>query len=316
MGGHIYEDSELSSLPAEAWGNVFDVDGPFDPENSWIESAKKEHQLIAMREWFLARYCDPAHETPYNGREGGYLYINGGPYHPSNELGGRFGGLVDPKTIDEMASEMAQEGGDEWAPLSRYAPDDYDERFDLHHGSPHEPLQRLQARIEELKTTLSLQTDGTAKVLVSRLVFSALIGVLESFLWETAQHWIEERQDVLRRCIEKLPAFRDQPMKLGDVFAQHAKVKETVKGYLQNMVWHRWDQVATLYRDGLEVRLPSIKAFEKPLTMRHHIVHRSGTDMEGQLIAISDENVKELADDVEAFAKATTDACFDKFLKF
>ncbi|MDQ0609541.1 hypothetical protein QFZ83_003712 [Variovorax sp. W1I1] len=316
MGGHIYEDSELSNLPPEAWGNVFDADGPFDPENSWLEGASKDDQLIAMREWFLGRYCDPAHETPYNGREGGYLYIHGGPYNPSGELSGRFSKLVDGETIEELANELSRKGGDEWAPVIHYAPDDYDERYDLDHGSPHGPLQRLRTRIGELRMTLSLQKDATAKQQVVQLVYSALIGVLESFLWETAQHWIEEREDVLRRCIEKHPAFRDQPMKLGNVFVEHAKIKETVKGYLQTMVWHRWEQVGALYRVGLEVRLPSVKVFESPLSIRHHIVHRSGNDMGGLPINIVEEDVERLANDVEAFAKATADACFEKFVGF
>lgn len=72
MGWNDHLDgSELGNLPSEAWGKKFDMDGPFDPDDFWIESAGEEEQRIAMREWFTARFCDPAHDTPYNGREGG-----------------------------------------------------------------------------------------------------------------------------------------------------------------------------------------------------------------------------------------------------
>lgn len=80
---HI-DDSELANLPPEAYENIFDTDGPFDPNNHWLETADEDDQKTAMREWFLARYCDPAQETPYNGREGGYLFVNGGPYNPAD----------------------------------------------------------------------------------------------------------------------------------------------------------------------------------------------------------------------------------------
>ena len=55
---HI-DDSELGNLPPEAF-SPFDVDGPFDPQDHWLETADEEEQRIAMREWFLARFCDPA----------------------------------------------------------------------------------------------------------------------------------------------------------------------------------------------------------------------------------------------------------------
>jgi hypothetical protein len=227
-----HEDSELCNLPSEAWGHTFDVDGPFDPDDVWLRCATKDDQQIAMREWFTARYCDPALETPYIGREGGYLFVNGGPNSPDHELQTRFGRIVDGDVIQEVVSDLVLEVGDQWAPIRESFPDGYDERFDLEVVAPDEPLRRMEARIHELKNTLSLQSDAMAKALVTRLVFSALISVLESFLWETAQHWIEQRGDVLRRCIEKLPAFRDRPITLGDVFNQHEKIKETVKGYL------------------------------------------------------------------------------------
>lgn len=309
------DDSELSNLPPEAWSNKFDVDGPFDPDNFWIENADEEDQRIAMREWFTARFCDPAHDTPYNGREGGYLFIHGGPYCPADELHTRFSKLVSGDVIQEVVDELVMEVGDQWAPILREPPSDYfDERFDLEVVGPDGPLHRVRERIAELNTTLLLQTSPVARPLVARLVFSALIGVLESFLWETAQYWISAQPEVLKRCVERLPVFEEQKFKLSEVYSQHAKIEATVKGYLQNLVWHRWDQVGSLYRLGLDVKLPSVKGFQGPLETRHHIVHRSGIDMEGNKIEIKDAAIASLARDVEAFAQQVTSDCADKFL--
>lgn len=310
-----FGDSELSNLPPEAWGNKFDVDGPFDPDDFWIEHAEEDEQRIAMREWFTARFCDPAHDTPYNGREGGYLFVHGGPHDPSDELHTRFGQFVPGELIQEVADDLVMEGGDQWAPILREPPPDYfDERFDLEMVGPDGPLIRVRERIAELNATLQLQANPVARPLVARLVFSALIGVLESFLWETAQHWISARPEVLQRCVERLPVFKEQKFNLSEVYSQHAKIESTVKGYLQNLVWHRWDQVGALYKLGLEVKLPSVKEFQGPLETRHHIVHRSGTDMEGNKIEIVDADIASLARDVEAFAQQVTSDCVDKFL--
>lgn len=307
------DDSELGNLPSDAWGNNFDADGPFDPDDFWIENAGENEQRIAIREWFTARFCDPAHDTPYNGREGGYLFIHGGPFDPADELHTRFGKLVPEEVIQQVADELVMEAGDQWAPILR-EPDYFDERFDLEMVGPDGPLLRVRERIAELNTTLRLQTSPVARPLVARLVFGALIGVLESFLWETAQHWISTRSEVLQRCVERLPVFEEQKFKLSEVYSQHAKIETTVKGYLQNLVWHRWEQVGALYKLGLEVKLPSVKAFQKPLETRHHIVHRSSTDMEGNKIEIEDSDIASLARDVEAFAQQVTSDCAEKFL--
>ncbi|MDP2264800.1 MAG: hypothetical protein Q8K24_16785 [Hydrogenophaga sp.] len=302
------------TFPPEAWGNVADVDGPFDPNDVWMKSADEDEQRIAMREWFTARYCDPAHETPYNGREGGHLFINGGPYNPSDELHTRFGTLVHGDVIQDVANELVMEVGDEWAPILREPPPDYyDERFELESVGPDGPLLRARERIAELSMTLGLQSNPTARPLVARLVFSAHIGVLESFLWETAQHWISTRPEVLQRCVERLLVFKEQKFNLSEVYEQHAKIEATVKGYLQNLVWHRWDQVGALYREALDVKLPSIKSFQTPLEIRHHIVHRSGTDKAGNKIEIDDAVIARLAADVEAFAVQVNKECSDKF---
>lgn len=308
------DDSELGNLPPEAWGNKFDVDGPFDPDNSWIERAGEDEQRIAVREWFTARFCDPANDTPYNSREGGYLFIHGGPYDPVDELYTRFGNMVPGEVIHEVASELVMEVGDQWAPILREPPDYFDERFDLEMVQPDGPLLRVRERIAELNTTLRLQTNPVARPLVARLVFGSLIGVLESFLWETAQHWISTRPAVLQRCVERLPVFAEQKFKLSEVYSRHAGIEATVKGYLQGLVWHRWEQVGALYKLGLEVQLPSVKAFQKPLETRHHIVHRSGTDMGGNKIEIEDSAIASLARDVEAFAQQVTSDCADRFL--
>jgi len=299
---HMDDDDDASNLPPEAWGNVFDTDGPFDPDDRWLKQAEPEQQRVAMRVWFRARFCDPAHETPYNGREGGYLFVNGGPYNPSDELHERFGDVVDGDAIQEVVDEMHVAVGDQWAPVRRDGPDDYDDRFDLELVASEEPLRRLRQRLAECKRVLQLQGDSDAIALAERLVFGAVISALEAFLWETAQHWIDTREDVLRDSVANLPVFRDEPIKLGDVFKRHEGIREHVKAYLQNLVWHRWDRVGALYKAGLGVALPSVKPFDEALVKRHDIVHRSGHDKAGRPVTVTREEIDALCVAVVEFA--------------
>ncbi len=151
------DGGELSNLPSEAHDNMFDVDGPFEPNNSWLETANRDDQRIAVRERFLARFCDPVHETPYNGREGGYQFIHGGSYDPADEIPSRFADIVDDDLIDEVVKELHDEVGEEWARIRESHPDDYyDDRFDLDVYTPNEPLSRLRDRIRQAQQVLTL----------------------------------------------------------------------------------------------------------------------------------------------------------------
>jgi hypothetical protein len=74
MGGHHFmDDSELGNLPEEAFIPFFE---PIEFNDHWLKRADSDNQRIAVYEWFKARYCDPAMETPYAGREEGYNLDN------------------------------------------------------------------------------------------------------------------------------------------------------------------------------------------------------------------------------------------------
>lgn len=297
------EDNELSNLPGEAFVNGFDFDGPFDPNNNWLGGAKKEDQLIAVREWFLSRYCDPAKETPYSGREGGYMFVNGGPFDPAEEIPKRFAGFVGDNIIKEIVDELHAELGDEWAPIDYGPPPDYDDRFDFAVMVSSEPLRNLRDRLQQSQQVLSLQGDEGAKALACKLVFSAAIGALETYLWETVQYWIDHDDKALRDFITKIPVFRDQMIKLGDIFEKQQGLKNLVKGHLQNLVWHRWDKVVPLFREGLGVQLPSMKRFDAALLKRHDIVHRSGHSADGVPTEMTVDEARELCATIEVFAQ-------------
>jgi len=299
----IEANDELANLPPEAF-DIFNVDGPFNPDNLWLQSASNEDQLNAVSAWFHARYCDPAHETPFNGQEGGYFFVNGGPYDPAVVLPERFSGIVDDDIIQKVIDDMHSEIGDKWAPIQNDPPDDfdYDERFDLQFLRRNEPLDKLKERLQHAQRVLTLEGDETAKLLAQKLVFSAAIAAFEAFLWETVDYCVEHEEDAFRNIVTSIPALRDQPMKLGEIFGRHEGLKELVKGYLQNLVWHRWDKVVPLFKSGLRIQPPSFKPFDDALVKRHDIVHRSGYDKSGKPISVTADEIRELCQKIEVFA--------------
>lgn len=84
-------------------------------DDNWLRAAETDQQLAAMRHWLMARYCDPAMETPHSS-EVGYIFTRGGPWHPHDVLMERFEGVADFDTIEELVADILGEIGDELAP--------------------------------------------------------------------------------------------------------------------------------------------------------------------------------------------------------
>jgi hypothetical protein len=100
----------------------YHIDGP---EAGLTPSQLKRSSRATKRDymvaWFTTYYEDPANQTPYNGREGGYQYIHGGPYNAHEELFEEFGNLADEALIAEAAEEVENEDGIlDWAPSSQH----------------------------------------------------------------------------------------------------------------------------------------------------------------------------------------------------
>lgn len=104
-----------------------------DPETGITAEAlgelPEEEQLEYMKAWFSRYFEDPAQETPYNGREGGYLYIHGGPYDAEEELRGEFEGVVSEESIGAAIEDVTSDETFDWAPTSNH-PDRVDDGRD------------------------------------------------------------------------------------------------------------------------------------------------------------------------------------------
>jgi hypothetical protein len=308
---HRDDNNELGNLPPEAF-SIWDVDGPFEPQNHWLETARKDHQIIAIRAWFLDRFCHPAHGTPYNGREGGFQFIHGGPYDPADELPNRFARVVGDDVIQEVVDELHQQVGDEWVPVQRSVPDDYDDDYGVIVWERSQPLARLRDRLAQSKQILTLQGALSAQLLARNLAFSSVITGLESFLWETVVYWVDHDDSTVISIVKNIPVFRDQPLKLGQIFEKNETLKNDVKAYLQNLVWHQWDKVAPLFTIGLGLDIPGFKQFENAVKKRHDIVHRSGLSKTGVRVNVDESEIEALCEQIIRFATEIDEKLADR----
>ena len=275
------------------------IGGEFEPDDDWLRKTSTQQKLVAMRAWFRTRYWDPANDTPYNSREGGYLFVEGGPYSPREELTDRFDGLVSTRLISQVIAELESEVGNQWAPIrSRY-----DEDYGVDVSAPDEPLHRLVQRCDENLSILNLQGDERTRRLCFKLIHVAMISALESYLWETMVFYVENDSLARANIIEKTEVFKNKELRLGDIFKQLERIEDDIRGHLQNIVWHNWRSVEPLFTHGLGIEMPSFKVFDDALLKRHDISHRSGFTKDGREVTMEEADVRSLSETVMSCAK-------------
>ncbi|WP_157094227.1 hypothetical protein [Brucella pseudogrignonensis] len=137
-----------------------------------------------MRAWFFENYEDPANSLPYSSGDGGYQWINGGPYTPLEALQEEFDRTYSFEAIEAVANSIQDEDGSyEWSPLDREEPSEarvvrLAERLDRHLPLaetivPNEAtgafnvVAKLAAKPNFLRSTLSQVEDALEDCLAS-----------------------------------------------------------------------------------------------------------------------------------------------------
>jgi len=115
QGGGLGPSSAAGNMSA---GEHFVGEGHADSgyaENE-LSGEKEEAAIEEMTNWFGALFEDPALETPYNGREGGFQFIWGGPYDADTEIQEKFSDKYSYELIHRAVEEVESDGVHEWAP--------------------------------------------------------------------------------------------------------------------------------------------------------------------------------------------------------
>lgn len=143
----------------------------FQNNPDWTEALTKATVAKYLVNWFHYFYEDPANETPYNGREGGYLYIKGGPYSAEEELRENFEDVLPEDAILEAVAVIQGNGLLDWAPSPQHPAS-----IDFYEDAVAEDYAHEEFSFEELKTIAS---EGQGAGIGSEQEKAARTAVLE-----------------------------------------------------------------------------------------------------------------------------------------
>ena len=249
-----------------------------------------------MRDWFLGNYEDPVHSLPYESREGGYLWVYGGPYDASEVLHERFGEFVSEAVIQELADELFDECP-EWAAQIDLIDDD-DLLFD--YGLEHTAyFEEYQEAMESHRALLRMGIPEHAENRFYGMIFVNLITALEAYLSDAFTGSVLHSESLLRKFVSSTPEFQRRQISLAEIFDSFDNIRHIAEDHLAGVVWHRLDIVMNMYRDTLGVSFPDdLGAIFRAIHVRHALVHRNGK-IQGEVVVITKRNLEDLAEKIE-----------------
>lgn len=267
-----------------------------------IAACDRETQVEVMRTWFFQNFEDPVERTPYESREGGYIWIWGGPYEAQDELDSEFGGLIDDDVIDELANELNSICW-EWGPTEK--PGDYDEYLVDDIAEITEFFHNFSVAILDIRSLLQTEVSRPVKSCFFRLLYVNAITAMETYLSDAFINSVVPEPALMRRFVENSPEFKAEKISLSQIFKAADEIEAQVKSHLADVVWHNLSRVKPMYRDVLGVGFPDdIGDLMRAILKRHDIVHRNGKTKTGDEIPVTKEDVTTLIEEIEKFIQA------------
>lgn len=253
-----------------------------------LKQLEAEEQREVMERWFRSRFEDPVEHMPYEGREGGYIWIWGGPFDAEEELQDEFHDLVDEKVIAELASDLFDECW-QWAPTAESLGDDYF-RGAVAYSLPYRDFSQ---RLHQLSDLAGVACPENLRQAQWQVVSAAGISALEAYLVERAVRGVRQDPEALRRFVESHGSFKEHKIPVAEVLKMASGIEEYVSGVLTSMVWHRLDRVRRVLRGIFALdTFPDTSQLEPVIRARHDIVHRAGRDRDGNPVEINEEEVR------------------------
>lgn len=266
-----------------------------------LSKEESETQLEVMRTWFFQNYENPVEQCPYISKEGGYIYIWGGPYDAGEELHAEFDEIVPDEVIDELVAEL-EEQCYEWSGVSDHS--DVDEYFIDAVGSTENPFADLCLSIDRLKELLSHQFPTHLLQNVLQMIFISAITALESYLFEFFIKEVSEDEHKLRAFVESNLEFKKRKISISDIFKQSETIKETVLEYLADQLWHNISKIKPMFRLSLNIQFPEdLSDLISAIHLRHDLVHRKGKTKDGEVITLDIGKVDDLLKLIKKFAE-------------
>jgi hypothetical protein len=265
-----------------------------------LKRGSREFQIEVMTEWFFHFFENPAENTPYESKEGGYIYIWGGPYDVREELECEFSGIVSEEAIEELIEKLESESY-EWA--GKPSDEHYDDYYYDVISANTEFHGTLTESLNNIRKLLNADISEDLSNLFNMMLYVNIITALETFLSDAFIGTVIGNDQLMRTFVKSNTDFSERKLFLNDIFDRMDNLEKEIRSYLIDLIWHNLAKVKNIYKHTLDIDFPeNIKSLYKAVAKRHDIVHRSGKTKNGEPIIVTKDELEELMDNVRSFA--------------
>lgn len=278
-----------------------EVIGAMEIRISQLADMSASDQLEVMREWFLDNFEDPVHSLPYESREGGYIWIDGGPYDAHNELSRKFSEYVADDVIQTLGDELSSECP-EWAAQVDLSEDEI--YVFEYTDQPTEHFREYTTAMEKNHALLHIDVPATVQDTFYGMIFVNLITIMETYLSDTFLSLILGSDKHLRKFVATTPEFKKRKLSIAQVYDSLDNINEIPKSYLKDFVWHRLSAVKKMYEATFDISFPKdLGPIYHAIHVRHALVHRNGR-IDEETVRITKVRVQELAIEIDLGIRA------------
>lgn len=144
-----------------------------------------------------------------------------------------------------------------------------------------------------LHSSLSMNEKVKRNLFV--MLYGHIVASIEAYLSSLFTEMILENDILLKRLVENDPIFAQQKFTIKEIYTKQAELKNDVKKYLNDLIFHDIKKVKPLYKSVLNVDFGSdLQWLFNAVSLRHHCVHRAGYDKEGNDIDLNVESIETL----------------------
>ena len=142
------------------------------------------------------------------------------------------------------------------------------------------------------------------EITLDKLLFANIITCLETYLSDALINIVLNNENYLKRFVENFKDYKDNSLKLCDIFKKMDSLKKQVKEDLFALMYHNLPKIKEIYKTTLNIDFPNnIGDVMKKIYVRHHLVHRNGKDRDGNQIIITKDELNQTYDLIFKFVK-------------
>jgi hypothetical protein len=169
---------------------------------------------------------------------------------------------------------------------------------------PSEQLRILNRHLDSARDLLKIDVGQHNAFSLNVMIYGHVVAATEGFLSSVFIKTTIGSEDLIKRLLETDPKFSEMKFSMSQLFVERESIKDTVAGYLQQLIFHDLKKIKPMYRSVLGHDLGDIGWLFLAVAKRHDCVHRAGYDKDGNQLTFSEGEVETLIQNVLILCQA------------